>query len=87
MYVCMYVQHQEPMRAEGPKECPTMHSSYGTVFGRVVYRAGPNVASHKIPDTYSSMQTQSTVVIQAILGKPWQVVEIHLSPVESDLRL
>ena len=36
MYVCKYVQHQEPTRAEGPKECPTTHSSYGTVFGRVV---------------------------------------------------
>ena len=36
MYVCMYVQHQEPMRAKGPKECPTTHSSYGTVFGHVV---------------------------------------------------
>ena len=36
MYVCMYAQPQEPMRAEGPKECLTTHSSYGTVFGRVV---------------------------------------------------
>ena len=24
------------MRAEGPKECPTTHGSYGTVFGCVV---------------------------------------------------
>ena len=38
MYIlCMYVQHQQPMRAEGPKECPTMHSSYGTVFSMEVY--------------------------------------------------
>ena len=36
MYVRMYVQHQEPMRAKGLKECPTTHNSYGTVFGCVV---------------------------------------------------
>ena len=66
------------MRAEGPKECLTTHSSYGTVFGRVVER--PHVASHKIPDTHSSMQRKVATVIQAILEKPWHVVEIHLSP-------
>ena len=78
--VCMYVQPQEPMRAEGPKECLTTHSSYGTVFGRVVEQDHMWQATKFQTLIYSSMQRKVATVIQAILENPWHVIEIHLSP-------